>query len=56
MTGGHVHNLIVNPDASGLTTTSGGFRFLILSGGYLGSTIVGAILLILGSSESENIN
>lgn len=55
ITGGNVHKLVINPDSSGFTTTSGGFRFLILSGGYLGSTFVGALLLVLGSSESESI-
>ena len=51
-TGGKVINLEVFLDGAGLTTTTGGFRFLILSGGYLGSTIVGAILLILASDDN----
>lgn len=55
ITGGSVHNLKINLDGSGLTTTSGGIEFIILSGGYLGSTLVGALLLILGSSEDEKI-
>lgn len=55
ITGGGVYNLIINPDASGLTITSGGLEFIILSGGYLGSTLVGALLLILSSSENEQI-
>lgn len=41
-------SLQVNPDGSGLTTTSGGFQPLILCGGYLGSVLFGNIMLYMG--------
>lgn len=51
LTGGAVHNLQINPDGSGVTTTSGGSRSIILIGGYLGSCIFGNLLFYLGSKS-----
>jgi hypothetical protein len=51
LTGGTVHSLQVNPDGSGVTTTSGGSHSIILIGGYLGSCIFGNLLFYLGSKS-----
>jgi hypothetical protein len=44
LTGGHVVGVVVNPDTSGVTTTLGGDRALILPAGYLGAAFFGAAL------------
>jgi hypothetical protein len=44
---GHVHDLELSSDGSGVTYTSGGFRFLISSAGYLGTTLFGSVLLLM---------
>jgi hypothetical protein len=46
--GGEVLSLQINPNGSGLTTTRGGSVSLILLGGYVGSAILGNILLYVG--------
>lgn len=48
LTGGSAHALQINPDGSGVATTSGGIRGIIEAGGYLGSIIFGNIILRLG--------
>ncbi len=45
LTKGTVEHLIVHPDASGETYTTGGIAILIASAGYLTSTAYGALLL-----------
>ena len=45
LTGGHVHALQVNPDGSGVTTTSGGNSALITMGGYIGSCVFSNLLV-----------
>lgn len=45
-TGGSVVSMTVSLDEGGLTTTTGGSRFLILNGGYLGSLFIGLGVLI----------
>lgn len=47
LTQGQVGEVIVNPDTSGLTTTLGGSRALILPAGYLGAAFFGALLFYL---------
>lgn len=47
LTFGHVSGMNVNPDGSGVTYTSGGINFVVSSAGYLGSTLFGALLLML---------
>jgi hypothetical protein len=47
LTFGSVKGMVIHPDASGETYTLGGINFLISSAGYLGSTIFGALLLLL---------
>jgi hypothetical protein len=48
VSGGKVIGMHVNWDTSGLTKTQGGWRILISSSGYLGSILLGALLLYLG--------
>lgn len=45
-TGGHLLNFKMNWDTSGVAYTSGGIRTLIVSAGYLGSSLWGALLLM----------
>lgn len=49
ISGGHVQQIVIRPDGSGVTFTQGGIRFLTVSGGYLGSAFFGALLLWCGS-------
>jgi hypothetical protein len=48
MTGGHVIALQINPDGSGVCTSSGGNQALVTAGGYLGSIFFGNTLLYVG--------
>ncbi len=48
ITGGGVHGIEINSDGSGFCRTSGGNRGIILMGGYIGSAILGNILLYIG--------
>jgi hypothetical protein len=48
VTGGHVLALQVNFDGSGLTTSSGGIRPIIICGGYLGSIFFGNLMFYIG--------
>lgn len=47
LTGGSVERLVVSHDEGGLAFTRGGSRFLILSAGYLGSALWGALFMRL---------
>jgi hypothetical protein len=53
LTGGKVDFVHVLANGSGVTQTAGGNPFLLSSAGYVGSSIVGG-LLILGSGTSES--
>lgn len=53
LTGGEVLEVVVRWDESGHTLTSGGSRLLILSGGYLGSTLWGLLILMLSRSPGR---
>lgn len=44
-TGGAVYGVAIAPDGSGVTTSAGGIRALILPAGYLGATLYGALLI-----------
>lgn len=46
LTGGWWQNFQVFPDGSGVAWTAGGFRPLVISAGYLGSSVFGALMLI----------
>lgn len=45
LTGGRVERIEINALQGGITYTAGGSRFLILSAGYLGSSLFGALIL-----------
>ena len=47
LTGGQVLSIQIFPDEGGLTTTYGGWLFVILSAGYVGSLVAGGVLLYL---------
>ncbi len=47
LTGGTVQQIVVQPDASGYTLTSGGWSGVIVMAGYLGATAYGAGMLAL---------
>lgn len=49
LTGGQVISIQIFPDEGGLTTTRGGWPFVILSAGYVGSLLFGGVLLYLSS-------
>lgn len=49
LTGGTVEGMQVNADGSGFTITRGGSRSMVLMGGYLGSVILGNLLLLIGA-------
>jgi len=49
LTGGEVLNLQVNQDGSGFTRTAGGWRSIVLMGGYLGSALLGNLLFLIGA-------
>jgi hypothetical protein len=49
LTGGQVVSIQIFPDEGGLTTTRGGWPFIILSAGYVGSLLAGGVLLYLSS-------
>jgi hypothetical protein len=48
LTGGGVNRVQVSADGSGFTETVGGWRALILMGGYLGSAVFGNLLFYIG--------
>ncbi|MCC6805635.1 MAG: M50 family metallopeptidase [Anaerolineae bacterium] len=47
LTGGHFENFRVDPNTSGVALTAGGWRWLILPAGYLGSALFGALLFYI---------
>lgn len=55
LTGAHVSDLRIFLDGSGYTKYAGGIHLLIIPSGYLTSTIIGAILLMIAFGESEKI-
>ncbi len=46
LTGGEVVSLSISPDQGGLVLSRGGSRFWTLSAGYLGSLLIGVVLVI----------
>jgi len=50
-TGGSVKAIELSADQGGLTTTTGGYRFVVLNAGYLGSLCAGVALLAAGRGE-----
>lgn len=47
-TGGRIVSIELSPAEGGLCTTAGGWPVVVLSAGYLGSALWGALLLVLG--------
>jgi hypothetical protein len=54
LTGGSVIRIELSVEEGGLCVTRGGWRFLILTAGYLGSMTLGAFLLVLGSRSHRD--
>src|SRR5512135_2171103 len=52
LTGGQVISIQIFPDEGGLTTTRGGWPFVILSSGYVGSLLFGGVLLYLSNRRT----
>ena len=48
-TGGRIVSIELSPAEGGLCTTAGGWAFVIVSAGYLGSALFGALFLLLGT-------
>ena len=53
VSGGAVKELVVDPNMAGYTRSAGGWRPLIISGGYLGVAVAGAILLRLNTTNAR---
>lgn len=45
-TGGSVHEIVIRPNGSGVAQVAGGVNWLIAPAGYLGATIISAVLLL----------
>ncbi len=50
LTGGTVVGFDVNPNGSGMVTSTGGWALLLYSAGYLGSTLFGGVMLLVAKS------
>lgn len=48
-TGGEIVAIAISPDEGGVCLTRGGWPFLVLNAGYLGSLLFGALFLLLGA-------
>jgi hypothetical protein len=48
LTGGRIVSIELSPLEGGLCTTAGGWPFVIVSAGYLGSALLGALFLVVG--------
>ncbi len=48
LTGGRIVSIGLSIDEGGVCVTRGGWRFVVLSAGYLGSLLFGALFLLLG--------
>ena len=53
ITGGEVVGFVVNEYGSGVTTTRGGNRAIIIMGGYIGSAIFGNLLFYIGARREK---
>jgi hypothetical protein len=54
LTGGMIHNISLYFDGSGLCTTSGGTRFLIIFSGYAGSALWGLLIYSITATLSQS--
>ena len=55
ITNGHVYSLTVNLDGSGVTNTIGGYRPLIIMGGYIGSCFFSNLLVRLSLTKNSSL-
>jgi hypothetical protein len=46
LTGGSIAKILISPNQGGVCYTAGGWRFLVLSAGYLGSMLWGGLILL----------
>ncbi|MBN2525000.1 MAG: M50 family metallopeptidase [Deltaproteobacteria bacterium] len=53
LTGGTVHGIQINPNGSGFAQISGGITPLVAMGGYVGSAILGNLLLYMGLANKR---
>ena len=53
VTGGHVAYIVVRPDGSGVTPVVGGNLLFLASAGYLGSAVVGGVMIALARTEKS---
>ncbi|MCW5942131.1 MAG: M50 family metallopeptidase [Fimbriimonadaceae bacterium] len=51
LSGGHPHYILVNADGSGVTPTSGGSLALVAAAGYVGTSVIGALMVLMAASE-----
>ena len=51
LTGGRIVSIGLSVDEGGVCVTQGGWRFVVLSAGYLGSLLFGALFLLLGGKR-----
>ncbi len=51
LTGGEFIRFVIFSDGSGLATTAGGWRWVIIPAGYVGVALFGAALILLGRSH-----
>jgi len=54
LTGGSIVEIQLDPREGGMAVTRGGFRFLILSAGYLGSLLIGGWILVLAADSRRD--
>ncbi|NMB74664.1 MAG: M50 family metallopeptidase [Myxococcales bacterium] len=54
LSGGSVEAIQLSADEGGLCLTRGGWPFLVLSAGYLGSMLLGALLLVVASRSRRD--
>lgn len=55
ISGGTVHGIDINIDGSGCTTSSGGINSIVCIGGYIGSIILGNLMILLSNSRQSRI-
>lgn len=54
LTGGQVLRIEIHANGSGVTWSSGGVRLLVVSAGYVGSTLLGCLLLVLAQRSQRH--
>ncbi|HAE37344.1 MAG TPA: hypothetical protein DCG57_01760 [Candidatus Riflebacteria bacterium] len=54
LTGGEVVHIEINSNQGGLAVTRGGWRFIVLSAGYLGSLLWGSLILLAAAKTRQD--